>query len=76
MTLVLRPLTAPSLVDLGIVGVVRAALVVQEVGAWGTGPLRVEYLRPIRHEDKGDETGLHQRADHAGQPVGERGAGG
>lgn len=52
MTLILRPLTAPTLVDLGRAGIVRAALVVQEIGAWGKGPWKVEYLTPT--EDNGD----------------------
>lgn len=68
MTLVLRPLTPPSLVDLGTAGVCRVALVVQEVGAWGSGPWRVEYLRPTTTEDDdGDETTARRRAgDGAG----------
>lgn len=55
MTLILRPLTAPSLVDLGRAGICRVALVVQEVGAWGHGPWRVEYLRPTQPEDDEDD---------------------
>lgn len=56
MTLILRPLTAPTLVDLGRAGIVRAALVVQEIGAWGKGPWKVEYLTPTQGEDNGDDS--------------------
>lgn len=71
MTLILRPLTAPTLVDLGRAGIVRAALVVQEVGAWGKGPWKVEYLTPT--EDNDDDSG-REWAEAGGRVPAEGGA--
>jgi hypothetical protein len=72
--IVVRADIHPTALHLRGVGPIRAT-VGEVVGTFGSGPWVVEYLTG-HLGDKSDETGLHQRADHAGEPVGERGAGG
>ena len=53
MTIVFRPASPPSLVDLGRCGVCRTA-VGEVVGVMGSGVWRVEYLTPTTEERSDD----------------------
>ena len=66
MTIVLRAASPPSFVDLGAAGVCRVTVGVV-LGTFGSGPWKVEYLRPIHQPEGGEHDGeSRKRSDDAG----------